>query len=89
MVEPLICVRKLVKTFGPRRALRGLDLDVTAGQCLAIVGPNGAGKTTLLRVLATLARPTSGQVIIDGLDLAHHADAVRRRIGFVSHQSLL
>jgi heme exporter protein A len=85
----MIGIRDLVKTFGPRRALRGLDLNVSAGQCLAIVGPNGAGKTTLLRILATLTRPTSGQVMIDGLDLAHHADAVRRRIGFVSHQSLL
>jgi heme exporter protein A len=89
MDEPMIRIRELVKTFGPRRALRGINLDVAAGQCLVVVGPNGAGKTTLLRVLATLARPTSGQVIIDGLDLAHQADTVRRRIGFVSHQSLL
>ena len=89
MDEPMIRIRELVKMFGPRRALRDIDLDVAAGQCLALVGPNGAGKTTLLRILATLTRPTSGQVMIDGLDLTHHADAVRRRIGFVSHQSLL
>ncbi len=89
MDEPMIRIRELVKMFGPRRALRSINLDVGAGQCLVIVGPNGAGKTTLLRVLATLTRPTSGQVIIDGLDITHEADAVRRRIGFLSHQSLL
>lgn len=85
----MIRVRGLVKRFGPRFALRGVDLDVGAGECVALVGPNGAGKTTLLRILATLSRPTEGAVHVDGLDLAQNANALRRRVGFLSHQPLL
>jgi heme exporter protein A len=85
----MIRVRGLVKRFGPRYALQGVDLDVDAGECVALVGPNGAGKTTLLRILATLSRPTEGTVRVDGLDLAQDANALRRRVGFLSHQPLL
>jgi heme exporter protein A len=85
----MIRVRGLVKRFGSRFALHGVDLDVGAGECVALVGPNGAGKTTLLRILATLSRPTKGAVRIDGLDLARDANALRRRVGFLSHQPLL
>ncbi len=85
----MIRVRGLVKRFGSRFALRGVDLDVGAGECVALVGPNGAGKTTLLRILATLSRPTEGSVRVDGLDLAQDANALRRRVGFLSHQPLL
>jgi heme exporter protein A len=85
----MIRVRGLVKRFGPRFALRGVDLDVREGECVALVGPNGAGKTTLLRILATLSRPTEGRVQIDGLDLAQDTNALRRRVGFLSHQPLL
>jgi heme exporter protein A len=85
----MIRVRGLVKRFGPRFALRGVDLEVGKGECVALVGPNGAGKTTLLRILATLSRPTEGRVHVDGLDLAQGANALRRRVGFLSHQPLL
>ncbi len=85
----MIEVRNLVKSFGPRTALAGVDLSVNEGEFVTLVGPNGAGKTTLLRVLATLARPTSGAVRIAGMDLAHEGDQVRRRIGFLSHRTLL
>jgi heme exporter protein A len=85
----MIRVRGLVKRFGPRFALRGVDLDVGEGECVALVGPNGAGKTTLLRILATLSQPTAGSVQVDGLDLAQEANAFRRRVGFLSHQPLL
>ena len=85
----MIRVRGLVKRFGSRYALRGVDLDVDAGECVALVGPNGAGKTTLLRILATLSRPTGGSVCVGGLDLAQDANALRRRVGFLSHQPLL
>ena len=85
----MIQVRGLVKNFGNTVALGGVDLDVADGEFLAVVGPNGAGKTTLIRVLATLSRPTAGEVRIAGLDPARDAVAIRRRIGMASHQPLL
>ena len=85
----MIRVRGLVKRFGSRFALRGVDLEVRAAECVALVGPNGAGKTTLLRILATLSRPTEGSVRVGGLDLAQDPNALRRRVGFLSHQPLL
>jgi heme exporter protein A len=85
----MIEVRGLTKAFGPRTALNRVDLDVGAGEFVALVGPNGAGKTTLLRILASLTRPTHGTVRIDGLALAEQAEAVRRRVGFLSHRTLL
>lgn len=85
----MIEVRKLVKTFGLKPVLRGLDLSVAPGEFLALLGPNGAGKTTLLRILASLARPTAGVVRIAGYALPGQASAVRRRLGVVSHLPLL
>ena len=58
----MIRVRGLKKSFGDHWALRGVDLDVAEGECLALIGPNGAGKTTLLRVLSTLTKPSAGTV---------------------------
>ncbi len=85
----MIRVRKLVKRFGLKTVLRGLDLEVEAGEFLALVGPNGAGKTTFLRILASLSRPTMGRVQVAGFSLPDQAAAVRRRLGVVSHQPLL
>jgi len=85
----MIRVRGLEKTFGNTVALCGVDLDVAGGEFLIVVGPNGAGKTTLIRVLATLSRPTAGEVRIGELDPVHDAVAIRRRLGMVSHQPLL
>lgn len=85
----MVEVHNLVKSFGPRSALAGVDLSVEEGEFLTLVGPNGAGKTTLLRVLATLTRPTSGTVRIAGLDPGRAGDRARRRIGFLSHRTLL
>jgi heme ABC exporter ATP-binding subunit CcmA len=79
----------LSKTFGLRPALRGIDLKVREGDFVTVFGPNGAGKTTLIRILATLSKPTSGRVLMDGLDLAESGIEVRRRIGVVTHQTLL
>ena len=85
----MIEIKSLVKTFGPTTALRGVSLSVPEGQFVTLVGPNGAGKTTLLRILATLSRPTLGRVNIGGHELPKGALDVRRRIGLVSHQTLL
>lgn len=80
---------ELVKTFGLRPVLRGVDVRVGPGAFLALFGPNGAGKTTLLRILATLSRPTTGQVIVAGWQLPKQARAARGLLGVVLHQPLL
>lgn len=85
----MIHVRDLVKAFGSRQALSGISLDVAPGDRVMLVGPNGAGKTTLLHILATLSRPTSGEVTIAGHDLRTSGAVVRRMLGYLSHESLL
>jgi len=69
MNDVMIEIKSLVKSFGSTTALRGVNLSVPDGEFVTLVGPNGAGKTTLLRILATLSRPTSGAVRIDGHEL--------------------
>ncbi len=85
----MIVVRGLLKRYGLRTVLRGLDFDAAPGEFVALLGPNGAGKTTFLRILASLIRPAAGMVSIAGHSLPADAAAVRRQIGFVSHQPLL
>jgi heme exporter protein A len=84
-----LTVSGLAKRFGRVRALRGLDLRVEAGEVVAILGPNGAGKSTLLRIVAGLMRPSAGTVLVDGQPLGRDPAAVRRRIGLVSHHTML
>ena len=85
----MIHTRALVKAFGDHEVLRGVDLDVAKGECLALVGPNGAGKTTLLRILASLSRPTSGRVSLAGIDVGDASAETRRYLGYLSHRPLL
>jgi len=85
----MIEVRKLVKRFGLKPVLRGLSFHAEPGEFVAILGPNGAGKTTFLRILASLSRPTLGEVRVAGYRLPDQAAAVRRRLGVVSHLPLL
>lgn len=87
--SPAIEARGLVKRFGERRALDGVDIDLPRGAFLSIFGPNGAGKTTLLRELALLARPTSGSLRMLGVDALEEPDALRPRIGLISHASMV
>lgn len=85
----MIAVRKLVKRFGLKPVLRGLDFAVDQGEFVALLGPNGAGKTTFLRILSSLSKPTLGEVQIAGYRLPQQAAYVRRALGVVSHQPLL
>jgi heme exporter protein A len=85
----MIEIHKLVKAFGSRPVLKGVDLTVAEGEFLTLVGPNGAGKTTLMSVISTLTKPTGGWVHLAGYDLADGAVEVRRQIGLVSHKTLL
>jgi putative ABC transport system ATP-binding protein len=87
--EPIVTLRKVRREYpGGVTALRGVDLDIERVELVAIVGPSGSGKTTMLNVMGTLDRPSAGDVVIDGFDVAGLSDrelsALRaRRIGFV------
>ena len=85
----MIEVRKLVKRFGLKTVLRGMDFNVSQGEFVALLGPNGAGKTTFLRILATLSRPSLGVIQIAGYQLPSQASSVRKKLGVVSHMPLL
>ena len=85
----MIEVRNLVKRFGMKTVLRGLDFDVQPGEFVALLGPNGSGKTTFLRILASLSQPSLGEVRVAGYRLPHESAAVRARLGVVSHLPLL
>jgi heme exporter protein A len=85
----MIIVKKLVKRFGLKTVLRGLNFEVQEGEFVALLGPNGAGKTTFLRILSSLSRPTSGDIRVAGFRLPAQASAVRRNLGVVSHMPLL
>lgn len=85
----MIEVKKLVKRFGMKNVLRGVDFSAQPGEFVVLLGPNGAGKTTFLRILASLSRPSMGQVTVAGFSLPAQAAAVRQRLGVVSHMPLL
>jgi len=83
----MIRTRGLTKDFarGDRtvHAVQGLDLDIAAGELVAVLGPNGAGKSTSMRMLTTLIAPTAGRAEVGGYDVVAEAAAVRRTIGYV------
>src|SRR3954454_20755916 len=86
---PAIAVAGLRRDYGDRPALDGVDFELAAGESLVVLGPNGAGKTTLLRVLATLLRPSGGDVRVLGCSLPDEAWKLRGRIGYLGHEPLL
>jgi putative ABC transport system ATP-binding protein len=90
--EAIVTLRGVSRAYpGGVTALRDVDLDLDRGEMVAIVGPSGSGKSTLLNVIGTLDRPTTGEVVVDGFEVAGLSDrelsALRaRRIGFVFQQ---
>jgi heme exporter protein A len=81
----LLVANGLTQRFGRELALDSVDLVLDTDEHMAVLGENGAGKTTLLRILATAARPTSGELQIFGLPAYRERRRLRRRIGFVAH----
>ena len=81
---PALRVDALAKTYPTgTEALRGVSLEIGAGEFFGLLGPNGAGKSTLIRMLTTLLPPTSGTALINGFDVSKQADGVRRSIGVI------
>lgn len=90
---PKLRLERLSKSFGGKRVLDGLDLDVAAGECLVILGPSGEGKSVLLKHLIGLLRPDAGRVLIEGVDLwglpENERGALRRRFGMAFQEGAL
>ena len=80
---PLIEVRDVTKSFGGLTAVSAVTFQIEAGTISGLVGSDGAGKTTLLRIMATMLRPTSGNILVDGCDVVHQKSSVKEVIGYM------
>ena len=94
-LKPIISLHQVTKVYGKGdnavEALRGIDLDIRSGEAIAIIGRSGSGKSTLAHVMATLDRPTSGKVLINGSEVGRRSRRASNRlrnqeIGFVFQQ---
>jgi len=83
MAETVITVHNLVKKFGNFVANDNLSFEVFRGEIFGFLGANGAGKTTALRILSGLSAPTSGTVIVDGIDASRQPEKIKRQIGYM------
>jgi heme exporter protein A len=77
------------KRYGMRLALRGISLEISAGECVALVGHNGSGKTTLLKIAAQLTQPSRGKIAFFSTENAVPLEEVKSRVGMVGHHTLL
>ena len=85
--EPVVSVRGLIKRYGRREAVRGIDFEVHHGEIFAFLGPNGAGKTTTVEILEGFRERTDGDVTVLGVDPAEASGAWRDRVGVVLQES--
>lgn len=86
---PVIQARGVTKRFGDFAALQGLDLDVERGECVGLIGPNGAGKSTFIGCLYGVVLRNAGDLTVFGRDPAHHARAIKQRLGVVTQENAL
>jgi ABC-2 type transport system ATP-binding protein len=81
MNKKIITVSNLVKNYGDFKAVKSISFDVYEGEIFGLLGPNGAGKSTTLEIIETLRSKTSGQIIVDGIDLDNDPSAIKKMIG--------
>lgn len=81
----MIELKDVLKSFGKNEVLKGINLQIDKGEVVVIIGPSGSGKSTVLRTMNYLEEPTSGHVIVDGMDLSdkNKLNAVRTEVGMV------
>src|SRR4029078_2082872 len=81
MSNTIISVKNLSKSYGNFQAVKGISFNVYEGEIFGLLGPNGAGKSTTLEIIETLRQKTSGEVIVDGLDLDKQPGDIKKIIG--------
>jgi len=81
MQTPIISVKNLTKKYGDFEAVKGISFDVYAGEIFGLLGPNGAGKSTTLEIIETLRDKTSGEIIVDGMNLDKQPNDIKKIIG--------
>ncbi|NJE60499.1 ABC transporter ATP-binding protein [Thermococcus sp. 21S7] len=85
----MIEVENLTKSFGSTRAVKGITFTVENGEIYGLLGPNGSGKSTTMKILAGILKPTSGRVVVDGVDVAEDSLGVKRIVGYVPETPVL
>ena len=82
-------IKNLTKKFNDLTAIDKINLEIEKGEIIGLIGPDGAGKTTLLRLLASLLKPSSGSIVVEGIDVAKNPQQIKERIGYMpQHFSL-
>ena len=79
--NPIISVKNLCKNYGNFEAVKSISFEVYEGEIFGLLGPNGAGKSTTLEIIETLRKKTSGEVMVDGIDLDKNPDDIKKIIG--------
>lgn len=82
-MKPCICLERVSKQYGRRKAVCEISFSVMEGQISAFLGPNGAGKSTTMKMLATLLKPTSGKILVEGYSMESQREQIKRCIGVV------
>jgi ABC-2 type transport system ATP-binding protein len=81
MTTPIISVNNLHKKYGDFHAVKGISFEVMPGEIFGLLGPNGAGKSTTLEIIETLRTKTSGEIVVDGINLDQNPNAIKKIIG--------
>lgn len=87
MGESALQVRGLRKRYGELEAVKGIDFEVGDGEIFALIGPNGAGKTTTLRIVATILRPTAGEIMLEDINVVREPARARELISYLPEEA--
>lgn len=79
-------VENLYKNYGNFQAVKGVDFEIPENEIFALIGPNGAGKSTTLKMVSTILQPSSGKIIIDGIDASKNPDQAREKISYLPEE---
>ncbi len=86
---PMLELKGVVKRYGAFEAVKGLDLRAERGEIFGFLGPNGAGKTTTIRMVAGVLRPTAGEVLVDGVNVADEPEKAKAKVGYIPDRPYL